>query len=115
MVLKVFGNKAIPKAGSSIPTLDSSYQSITSVLFIAAFPYLWSDKKYWYKPLNDMPWDVILPFVNEYNQKRRNPLHVLFLLLDKSMSDFCPKSTKTGDLPNLSHKPRKLVSLGTMF
>ena len=56
--------------------------------FISAFPYLWSDKKYWYKPLNDMPWDVILPFVNEYNQKRRNPLHVLFLLLDKSMSGF---------------------------
>ena len=31
------------------------------------------------------------------------------------MSGFCPKTTKTGDLPNLSYKPKNPVSLGTMF
>jgi hypothetical protein len=83
--------------------------------FNAVFPYLWADPKYWYKPLNDMPWDLILPFVNGYNEKRRDILRVFFLLCDESMSGFCPKNTKTGDLPNLTHEPRKPVSLGTML
>ena len=62
-----------------------------------------------------MPWDVILPFLDEYNDKRRKLLRVLFLLCDETMSGYCPKTSKTRDLPNLSHEPRKPVSLGTML
>ena len=83
--------------------------------FMTAFPYLWADKKYWYRPLKDMPWDLILPFLKEYNNKRNHLLWVLFLILDESMSGFCPKTTAYGDLPNISHEPRKPVSLGTML
>jgi len=76
---------------------------------LAAFPYLWADEKYWYKPLMDMPWDLILHFVDNYNEKRRDLLKVLFLLCDETMSGFCPKTTRTSNLPTY------LMSQGSQF
>ena len=84
--------------------------------FLSGFPWLWADKeKHWYTNPKHMPWEQILPFVDEYNKKRNNLLRVLFLVLDESMSGFRPKTTKTGGLPNITHEPRKPVSLGTML
>ena len=84
--------------------------------FLSGFPWLWADKeKHWYTNPKHMPWEQILPFVDEYNEKRNNLLRVLFLVLDESMSGFRPKTTKTGGLPNITHEPRKPVSLGTML
>ena len=80
--------------------------------FMSGFPYLFADEKYWYKNLKDMPWDLILPFVAEYNNKRKCLLEVLFLLLDESMSGCRHGTTAHGDLPNLTHEPCKPVSLG---
>ena len=37
------------------------------------------------------------------------------LLLDESMSGWCPHTSQFGGLPNISLEPRKPVSLGTMF
>ena len=65
--------------------------------------------------LKDMPRDLILSFIKEYNNKRELLLWVLFLIPDESRSVFCPETTAYGKLPNISHEPRKPVSLGTMF
>ena len=82
--------------------------------FVAGFPFLLCDKEYWYKNSRLLPWDVILPFFDECNMKRNNLLCVIYLILDESMSEWRPKTSKTGDLPNISHEPRKPVDLGTM-
>ena len=38
--------------------------------FNIAFPFLWADKKYWYMPKRDIPWDMFDPFVCGYNTAR---------------------------------------------
>ena len=83
--------------------------------FTTAFPFLWADKKYWYMPKHDIPWDMFEPFVGEYNTKRTNLLHVVYLILDETMSGWRPKTSATGGLPNITFEPRKPVDLGTMF
>ena len=83
-------------------------------MFVSGFPYIFADKKYWYKNLKDMPWDLIRPFISEYNGKMKCLLRVLYLVLDESMRGFCPNTSAYGNLPNLTHKPHKPVSLGTM-
>jgi len=83
--------------------------------FLEGFPYLWAEEKYWYLPKEDLPWDFIKPFMKEYNKKRTRILRVIYLMLDEAMSGWRPKTSKTGGLPNISHEPRKPVSLGTML
>ena len=82
--------------------------------FAAGFPYLWCDEKYWYTDPKSLPWEVILPFFDDYNTKRNTLLAVVYLVLDESMSGWRPKTSKTGGLPNISYEPRKPVELGTM-
>ena len=82
--------------------------------FIAGFPFLFCDKKYWYENPKDLPWEVFLPFVGEWNEKRNKLLQVLFLILDESMFGWRPKTSATGGLPNITNEPRKPVDLGTM-
>ena len=84
-------------------------------MFLHGLPYLWADKKYWDIPPEDLPFDFIQPFVNEYNKNRTDMIHVLYLMLDESMSGWRPKTSKTGGLPHISHEPRKPVPLGTMI
>ena len=100
--------KDYPNYGQFIP---SNYFKA----FLAGFPYLWAEEKYWGIPSEDLPWDLIMPFMDEYNAKRTEMLHVLYLILDESMSGWRPKTSKTGGLPNISHEPRKPVPLGTML
>lgn len=83
--------------------------------FICGLPFLWAEKKYWYMDARDLPWDLIIPFVDEYNKKRVEILRVLYLMLDESMSGWRPKTSKRGGLPNITHEPRKPVPLGTML
>ena len=54
--------------------------------FVAGFPFLWCDEEYWYKNPRNLPWNIILPFFDEYNNKRNNLLCVIYLILDESMS-----------------------------
>jgi hypothetical protein len=63
--------------------------------FLCGFPYLWADKIHWSIPSLDLQWDIILPFMGEYNAKRSAILKVLYLMLDESMSGWRPKTSKT--------------------
>lgn len=102
------GYKDFPDYGQHLPI---NYMKA----FICGLPFLWAEKKYWYMPARDLPWDLIFPFVNEYNKKRLEILRVIYLVLDESMSGWRPKTSKTGGLPNISYEPRKPVPLGTML
>lgn len=83
--------------------------------FKAGLPFLWCDEKFWYRDPRSLPWDVVLPFLKESNEKRNALLRVWYLILDESMSGWRPKTSKTGGLQNISHEPRKPVDLGTMI
>ena len=83
--------------------------------FLAAAPYCWCDKKFWYQNKDERMWDIFLPCIQQYNGKRRLLLKVVLLLLDESMSGWRPKTSKLGGLPNYTYEPRKPIPLGTMF
>ena len=83
--------------------------------FLRRFPYLWAEEKYWSVAHNDLPWDIITPFVSDYNKQRGKILRVVYLMLDESMSGWRPKTSKTGGLPNITHEACKPVPLGTMI
>ena len=83
--------------------------------FIAAAPYCFAEKKWWYVDQRDKPWDIYLPCISQYNKKRQMLIRVLLLVLDESMSGWRPKTSKLGGLPNYTLEPRKPVTLGTMF
>jgi hypothetical protein len=53
--------------------------------------------------------------MNKFNERRKNLLRTLLLILDESMSGWQPKTTITGGLPKLTWEPRNPVPLGTMF
>ncbi|KAL7538208.1 hypothetical protein ACHAXR_008375 [Thalassiosira sp. AJA248-18] len=42
--------------------------------FMAAFPFVWADNKFWYRNPKELPWEFIIPFKDEYNKKRRSLL-----------------------------------------
>jgi hypothetical protein len=83
--------------------------------FCSAAPYAWADERYWYEDSRDVPWDVFLPCLDSFNEKRQRLIKTFLLLLDESMSGWWPKTTKFGGLPNYTYEPQKPVPLGTMF
>ena len=80
-----------------------------------AFPFMWADHGFWYMSCNDLPWEVIQPLINEYNALRKRMTDVFYIVLDKSMSGWRPKTMATGGLPNITFEPGKPVNLGTMI
>lgn len=84
-------------------------------VFLHGFPYLWANRKYWDVPKKDLPFDFLVPFVDQYKGLRKNMLRVVYIMLDESMSGWRPKTSKTGGLPHITHEPRKPVPLGTMI
>ncbi len=83
--------------------------------FCSAAPFCWADEVHWYKPQRDTPWEVFLPALSEFNDRRRLLVKTMLLMLDESMSGWRPKTSKFGGLPNYTYEPRKPVPLGTMF
>ena len=73
------GMKDYPNYGQFIP---KNYFKA----FLHGFPYLWADEKYWSVAHNDLPWDIITPFVSDYNKQRGKILRVVYLMLDESTS-----------------------------
>lgn len=62
------------------------------------------------------PWWRIRSIVDDYNQNRKENVAAGFMrVLDESMSAWCPQTTKTGGLPNISFIIRKPEPLGTEF
>ena len=84
-------------------------------IFVNGFPYLFADRKYWFVPKRDVPWDMYVPTINGWNKKRCGILTAYCLMLDESMSAWRPKTSKFGGLPNYTYEPRKPIPLGTMF
>ena len=61
-------------------------------------------------------WWMIRGFVDGYNENREKYVASGFILiLDESMSAWCPQTTKTGGLPHISFILRKPEPLGTEF
>lgn len=56
-----------------------------------------------------------MPFMQAFNQKHRNMLKTVYLIMNESMSAWQPKKSKTGGLPNITFEPQKPKPLGTMF
>lgn len=75
--------------------------------FKAAAPYAFCDKSEWFKEKRDKSWDIFLPALSSYNERRQKffKSYALAALLDESMSGYCPKTSKTGGLPNISYEP----------
>ena len=83
--------------------------------FQAAAAYCWSDKKYWHMERRNIPWEVFFPCLQSFNERRRNLIMAVLLMLDEAMAGWRPKTSKLGGLPNYTFEPRKPVPLGTMF
>jgi hypothetical protein len=83
--------------------------------FCCAAPFCWSEERYWYEDTRDVPWDVFLPCLSSFNDRRQRLIKTVLMLVDESMSGWRPKTTKLGGLPNYTFEPRKPVPLGTMF
>ena len=103
-----YGMKKYPNYGQYLPV---NYFHA----FVCAFPYVWGDKVYWFKPKNDIPWSMFLPFVQAYNEMRTSLTDVRFAVLDESMSGWRPKTSATGGFPNITFELRKPKNLGTMI
>ena len=69
--------------------------------FISAAPFIWADKEWWYADKRDLDWEVFMPTMDKWNNKRVK-LSVAFLLMfDEVMSGWCcPKTSKFGGFPN---------------
>ena len=85
--------------------------------FKAAAPFTFCDKKYWFLEKRDCPWDIFQSLLDQWNIKRSEFFigDILAVMLDESMSGYCPKTSKTGGLPSISFEPRKPVPLGTLL
>ena len=61
--------------------------------FLSAAPYMWCDEKYWYQQYSEEEWEIFLPMLADFNDKRKNLVSCVLLMLDESMSGWCPKTT----------------------
>ena len=83
--------------------------------FQSAAAFMWCDEEHWFSPKRDRRWEIFMPALQDFNNKRRQIFHVVMLMMDESISGWKPKTSKTGGLPNISYEPRKPVDLGTML
>jgi hypothetical protein len=62
------------------------------------------------------PWWEIRSLVDGFNENRKAKVAAsVYKVMDESMSSFRPKTSKTGNLPNISYVKRKPKPLGTEF
>ena len=83
--------------------------------FTCAAAFVFTNRKWWYADKRDRDWDIFIPVLESFNEKRRALFHSVLLMLDESMSAWKPKTSKTGGLPNLTNEPRKPVDLGSQL
>jgi hypothetical protein len=81
----------------------------------AAASMFMDDESKWHKERCNVGWEVFMPALKSFNEKRSDQMVVIMAILDESIAGWLPKTSKTGGLPNISHEPRKPVSLGTLF
>ena len=105
---KSSGRRNYPNFGQYVP------QNVFKA-FQSAAPYCFSKERYWYMDSKDKPWDIFLPCLKSFNDRRKHLMKLRLLMLDESMSGWRPKTSKLGGLPNYTYEARKPVPLGTMF
>ena len=101
----------------NLPAADfGQYMDVVEYKVIAhALPFMWADSNLWYRDKRDIPWDVFMPFVEEWNQKQQDLFQDYNLVVtDETMFAWVPKTSKLGGLPNYTFEPRKPKPLGTM-
>ena len=101
--------------GVHIRIMDSMFPSLTSSnpavqLHIHGQTRSFSILKMWPTLGN-----IFVPRLQTYNDQRRTLIRAVLLILDESISAWCPKTSKLGGIPNISYKPRKPIPLGNMF
>jgi hypothetical protein len=102
------GRHEFANFGQYIPmNMFKAFQSGAALMFC--------DKKWWFEDVRDRDWDIAMPCIASYNEKRKQLFHTILLMLDESMSGWRPKTSKLGGLPNITFEPRKPVPLGTQF
>jgi hypothetical protein len=102
------GRHEFANFGQYIPiNMFRAFQSGAALMFC--------DKQLWFEDKRDRPWEVFLPCLKSFNSKRRQLFSTVLLMLDESMSGWCPKTSKFGGLPNITYEPRKPVQLGTQL
>jgi len=79
--------------------------------FCLAAPYCWCNESEWFAPQWDMTWEVFLPCLLKLNGQCQSLIKTMLLMLDESMSGWCPKTSKLGGLLNYTFEPRKPVPL----
>ena len=83
--------------------------------FMVGVSYLFCEEKYQYIGKRDKLCNIFLPCINNYNEKRRSLIKIEFLIIDKSMLEWCSKILKLGSLLDDILALRKLISLGIML
>ena len=76
------------------------------IAFQSAAGLMWSPKSLWYKDKTEKTWDIFMPALDSFNEKRTQLLRTICLMLDQSMSGWRPKTSKRGGLPNITFEPR---------
>ena len=112
---RTFGIEEYLMEGVHIRIMDSMFPSLTSSnpavqLHIHGQTRSFSILKMW--PTLGY---IFVPRLQTYNDQRRTLIRAVLLILDESISAWCPKTSKLGCIPNISYKPRKPIPLGNMF
>ena len=53
--------------------------------FITALPWLWSPKQHWCEDKRDTPWDMFMPFLDQWNGQASLPCDIIAIVLDESV------------------------------
>lgn len=86
--------------------------------FLSALPFVWTDEDSWpFFHRNQAQWTHFQPVLDQFNLRRLSVgdgevWKVWTICIDESMSAWCPKTSKTGGLPNITYEPRKPAPLG---
>ena len=79
------------------------------------FKWCFAPMTEWGKPSDAHSWDMVNGFLGRWSKSRAQLITSVDYVWDENMIEWCPKSTKTGGLPNLTHEKRKPTPLGTML
>ena len=102
------GRKPSPNFGQYVPELD--FKIFRELLVVAN-----TKPQHYFVSKRDWTWDVFIPFIKCYNDKRASLMTVTSIIIDEEMIAWTPKSTPLGLLPNITFEPRKPSPLGTMI
>ena len=114
-MLQTYGREENSNGRREFPNFGQHMSINYFKCFMAGAPYLFCEEKHWCIDKRDRPWDIFLPCMNNYNEKRRSLIKIVLLMMDESMLGWRPKTSKLGGLPNYAFEPRKPIPLGAML